>query len=91
MSERIEALVRIFVGIVSGLILGMWGIIAVLVVFLHWLYVLIFGKRNTKAAEMSHNWVHEVYRFNRYLSFHTNKRPFPFTTMDINGRKKFEK
>lgn len=90
MGERLEALMRIIVGIVSGFVLGAWGIVIEIIVLLHWLYVIILGKRHKGMAEMSHDWLHELYRFYRYMVFHTNERPFPFTDRDIKGKRKFE-
>ncbi len=87
MGERFEALVRIVVGIISGIIIGLWGIVAQIAAILHWFYVLIFGKRSRRVAEFCHGWVHEVYRYTRYLVFHTNERPFPFTDLDKKKRK----
>ena len=78
MSERIEAILRIFIGIISGFILGLWKIIVQVVVLIHWIYVILTGKRNKALAEFSNRWVTFVYNYIRYMTFSTNKRPFPF-------------
>jgi len=87
--ERIELLWRILVAIVSGIILGIWRwLIGVLAVF-HFIYVLFTGKRNKGIANFCEYWNTETYKFIRYLTFETNKRPFPFTEMEKWG--KFER
>ena len=47
----------------------------------HWLLVLISGKRNKDLAMFMEYWNTEVYRFIRYTTGVTNERPFPFTDM----------
>ena len=89
MSERTEILVRIFVAIVSGIILGIWkGLIFVLCIF-NWLITLATGKRNKGIAEFSEYWNTETYKFIRYMTLVSNKRPFPFTSLE--RMSKFEK
>ena len=80
-AERKEAWMRIVVCIVSGIILGIWkGLVQILTVF-HWLYVLIKGKRKKGLAEFCHIWNTQVFIFLKYMTFMTNKRPFPFTKL----------
>lgn len=78
MTERTEALLRIVIGFISGLILGLWKVVVQVVVVLHWFYAIITGKRNRGMAEFCNMWVTYAYNFVRYMSFSTNKRPFPF-------------
>ena len=87
MSERTEALLRIVIGIISGLILGLWKIIVQVVVIIHWIYVLVTGKRNKELAKFCNLWVTYVYNFVRYITFTTNKRPFPFNSLGKNIEK----
>lgn len=78
MAERLEALMRIVVGIVSGIILGVWKIIVQVFGIVNFLIVLFTGKRNKELAEFSEVWNTQVYIFLRYMTFVNNKRPFPF-------------
>ncbi|MAH32799.1 hypothetical protein CL615_00225 [archaeon] len=78
MTERTEALLRILIGIISGLILGIWKVVVQVVVILHWFYTIITGKRSKALADFSNMWITYVYNFLRYMTFATNKRPFPF-------------
>jgi len=81
MSERSEAFLRIIVGIVSGIILGLWKSIVQLVTTFQWIYVVISGKRSQGLAEFCNLWNTQVYRYIRYMTFTTNERPFPFTAL----------
>jgi len=88
-SERKEAWMRIFVGIVSGIILSIWrSLICILTIF-HWLKVVFSGKRSKDLANFCEYWNTETYKFIRYLTFATNVRPFPFTSLQ--RLDKFEK
>ena len=78
MGERTEALLRIVIGIISGIILGLWKVIVQVVVVIHWFYVIITGKRNKGLAQFCNMWVTYVYNYVRYMTLTTNKRPFPF-------------
>ena len=84
MSERKEALMRILVGIISGIILAFWGFLMRVIVIIHFLYVLFANKRNKDLAEFSNSWNTFTYNFMRYMTFTTNKRPFPFTNLGKN-------
>ncbi len=78
-NERWEAVVRIPVALISGLILGLWKIVVEFVLVVHWFVVVITGKRNVDLAEFANAWITEYYKFVRYINFTTNERPFPFT------------
>ena len=82
MSERKEAWFRIIVAIVSGIILGIWGYLIKILGVVNWLIVVFSGKRNKDLANFSEYFNTEVYKFTRYLTFVTNKRPFPFSSME---------
>ena len=78
MSERLEAILRIIIGFICGLILGLWKIVIQVVVVIHWIYVIIVGNRNKDMSEFCNKWVTYVFSVTRYVTFSTNKRPFPF-------------
>ena len=81
-NERTEVLMRIFVGIVSGIILAVWKWLIVLFFLINWVYVLFAGKRLKELAELSEVWNTQWYTFQRYLIFVTNRRPFPFNKLE---------
>jgi len=82
MSERKEAWFRIIVLIVTGIILGVWGYLIGLLAIVHWLIVVFSGKRNKNLADFCEYWTTESYKFYRYLTFESNKRPFPFSSVE---------
>ena len=81
-SERKEAWFRIIVIIVSGIILSFWGKLIGIIGIIHWFVVVFSGKRNRGLAEFSEYFNTETYKFMRYLTFVSNKRPFPFTEIE---------
>ncbi|MBL7055452.1 DUF4389 domain-containing protein [Candidatus Woesearchaeota archaeon] len=78
MEDRLEAILRIPIGLICGIILGLWKVVIQVVVIVHWVYAIVTGKRNKGMAEFCNKWVTYVYNFLRYMTFATNKRPFPF-------------
>lgn len=84
MGERIEALMRIVVGIISGIILGLWKVLIQILGIVHWVMAIITGKRNKDIAEFSEIWNTQIYIFLRYMTFVTNERPFPFESLAKN-------
>ena len=86
-SERVEALVRIVVGIVSGIILEIWKVLIQILGVVHWFIAIITGKRNEGIAEFSEIWNTQIYVYLRYMTFVNNERPFPFSAMSKNMSK----
>ena len=84
MGERLEALMRIVVGIISGIILGLWKALIQILGVVHWVIAIIAGRRNKGIAEFSEIWNTQMYVFLRYMTFVTNERPFPFTGLTKN-------
>jgi hypothetical protein len=87
-SERKEALVKIFVVIVSGFIGYFWSILAGVLALFNWLYTLILGARNRSVAEFIEYYNTFAYTMGRYVSGVSNERPFPFN--DIQRISKFK-
>ena len=81
MSERKEGWMRIPVLIVSGIILDIWFALVQILAIVHWFIVIIGGKRNKKLAEFCHIWTSQFYVFIKYMTFLTNEKPFPFTSL----------
>lgn len=88
-EEKREAWFRILVFIISGIILSAWAVLVKVLAIINWFVTIFSGKRNRGIAEFCEYWNTEVYKFLRYLTFVSNKRPFPFNKL---GRiSKFEK
>lgn len=81
-KERKEAWFRIIVAIVSGIILGVWGSVIKIIASISWLIAVFSGKRNRDLAQFCEPWNTEMYKMMRYLTFMSNKRPFPFTSIE---------
>tara|TARA_Y100000310_G_scaffold345657_1_gene467820 strand:+ start:6692 stop:6964 length:273 start_codon:yes stop_codon:yes gene_type:complete len=84
MNERLEALLRILVLIVTGIILGLWRIIIKILVVVHFVYAIITNERSRDIAEFSEIWSSQVYTYLRYITFVSNERPFPFNPLAKN-------
>jgi len=81
-SERIEALWRILIGIISGIILEVWGYLIAILAILNWLIALISGNRSKDLAMFCEYWNTELYKYMRYLTGVSNVRPFPFSSVE---------
>jgi len=81
-NEREEAWFRILVAIVSGIILEVWGSLIFVLLIINWFVTVFSGKRNKQMAEFCEYWNTEFYKFVRYMTFVSNKRPFPFSDME---------
>jgi hypothetical protein len=79
--ERKEALMRLVVLVVSGVILWLWAYVAGVLAIVNWLVAIFADKRNKDVAEFIEYWSSSVYMTYRYLSGMTNKRPFPFSPL----------
>ena len=83
MSERVEAVLRIPLGIICGIILSVWGFVVGVVSVVHWFYVIILGRRHRGISEFANKWVSYIYSVYRYQVFATNKRAWPFGGSEI--------
>jgi hypothetical protein len=81
-NEKKEAWFRIIVAIISGIILELWGYLIGVLAIIHWFIVIFTGKRNRDLAWFCEYWNTELYKYIRYLTFVSNKRPFPFSKME---------
>jgi len=81
-NERKEAWLRIIVAIISGIILAVWRYLIYVFAIISWFIVVFSGKRNMELAMFSEYFNTELYKYLRYLTFVSNKRPFPFSDME---------
>ena len=85
-NERKEILWRILVAIVSGVVLAVWKGLVFILAIINLIIVLIKNKRDKQIADFCEYWNTELYRYVRYLTFETNERPFPFSSMQKLGK-----
>jgi hypothetical protein len=83
-SERKEGFFRILVFIITGVILGIWGDIVCILIFINFLIMIFAGKRNKGLAEFCEIWNTQMYCFYKYMIGLSNKRPFPFNNLESN-------
>lgn len=77
MGERVEALLRIPLAFLYGVIAGVWGFIVGIGVIVHWFHAIILGRRHRGIAEFTNKFITYAYTIYRYLYFTTNERPWP--------------
>lgn len=77
-NESSEALMRLAVGIVSGIILGLWRVLVVVLVTVNFFITLTTNKRSKDISDFCEIWNTQVYAFLKYMTFVSNDRPFPF-------------
>ena len=85
-KEAEEALFRIPVFIVTGIILCGFAHLIVLLIIVNFFIVLFAAKREKEIAEFCEYFNTESYRFYKYMTFMTNERPFPFSSMQRLGK-----
>jgi len=78
MSERKEVFIRLFVALITGIILGVWRWLIFIFILFNFFYTLVIGNRNREMAELSEIWNTQWYIYQRYIIFQSNRRPFPF-------------
>jgi Domain of unknown function (DUF4389) len=85
-KDRKDALMRIPIGIVSGVIIYVWAYLIGIFFIVNLIYKIITGKRIKELSNMSEVWNSQNYHFMRYMTFCTNEKPFPFEELkkDIN-------
>lgn len=83
-NERKEAWMRIIIGIVSGIIFYFWTYVIIAFSIFNFLYTLIKGKRSKDVSELCEVYNTQLYSFWRYITFVSNKRPFPFEKLEKN-------
>jgi hypothetical protein len=81
-GERKEAWFRIIVTVISGAVLSIWANLIWILLVLNWLITIFSGKRSKGIAEFCEYWNTESYKFMRYMTFVSNKRPFPFSSLE---------
>lgn len=85
-SERKEALMRLVVLIVTGIIVYLWGYVSLFLILVNWIWTLICGKRNQPIGGFVEKWGSTVYYFVHYVSGESNDRPFPFASIKSVGK-----
>jgi len=80
-KERKEVLMRIVIGIITGIILYLWAYLICAFFIINFIYSIFSGKKLKELANLSEVWNLQVYSFFKYMNFVTNERPFPFENL----------
>lgn len=80
--EKREAWMRIPVFIVSGFILEVWGFFIFCFAIAQLILVLVKDKKESELLRMSNVYLIQIYTFVKYITFLSNKRPFPFGELE---------
>ena len=81
-SERVEAIIRIPVGIIAYIVVHFWGALIGILAIFHFFFALFTNKRNKSIADFSNLYIGHLYATARYITFATNERPFPFNNLN---------
>ena len=74
-ASRVEMLIRIVWGIIAGIVLVIFAFVAALATFIHFLYILIYGKRQKEIFQFVKAVEVQRFRLSLYLTFVTDERP----------------
>jgi len=80
--ENREVWMRIPVFIVSGVILHVWGFFIFCFAIAQFVLILIEKKRNKELLKMCNIYLIQLYIFVKYVTFLSEKRPFPFGDLE---------
>jgi len=80
--QKREAWMRIPIAIVSGFILDVWGFFICIFAIAQLIIILIEGKSNKELLRMCNVYLIQLYTFVKYVTFLSDKRPFPFADLE---------
>ena len=79
--DKKEILMRIPVFILSGIILYVWGFFIIIFSLAQLVLFLIGEKKEKEFAHISNLFSNQIYDFFKYITFSSEKRPFPFSKL----------
>jgi hypothetical protein len=74
-AGRLELLIRIVYWILIGIVLGIYGIITFVVLFIQWFHILILGCRNESLSNFAKGYLEYTVHVMAYTNIMTDKRP----------------
>jgi hypothetical protein len=81
-EEKREAWMRIPIFIVSGFILEVWGFFIFCFAIAQFVLILLKNQKEKELLKMSDTYLVQLYIFVKYVTFLSNKRPFPFGELE---------
>lgn len=76
-----EVLMRVPVGIISGVILYVWGIFIFCFAIVQLILILVKDKKEEELLKICDRYVIQINIFLKYITFIEDKRPFPFADL----------
>ena len=80
--EKREAWMRIPIAIVSGFILDVWGFFIFCFALVQLVLILAKDKKEKELLRMCNVYLVQLYVFVKYVTFLSDKRPFPFRDLE---------
>ena len=80
--EKKEVWMRIPIFIVSGFILHVWGFFIAIFALVQFILILVENKSNKELLKMCNIYLIQLYAFVKYVTFLSDKRPFPFGELE---------
>lgn len=80
--EKKEVWMRIPIFIVSGFILHVWGFFIAIFALVQFILILVEKKKNKEILRMCGVYLVQIYIFVKYVTFLSDKRPFPFGELE---------
>jgi len=80
--EKREAWMRIPIFIVSGFILHIWGFFIFIFALVQFILILANDKKEKELLRMCNVYLIQLYIFMKYITFLSDKRPFPFGELE---------
>jgi hypothetical protein len=74
-SDRLELLIRIVYWILIGIVLWVYGIIALLCLIVQWFHILVLAKRNEGLSNLVKGYLEYQVHVMNYTYFMTDRRP----------------
>jgi hypothetical protein len=74
-ASRLELLIRIVWGLLAGLVLFVFAILAIVALFIQWFYILFLGKRHAGLHSWIKTFVVQRFLLTAYLNLLTDERP----------------
>jgi hypothetical protein len=81
-SEKKEVWMRIPIFIVSGIILHVWGFFIFCFALAQFVLILAKDKKEEELSRMCNIYLIQLYIFVKYVTFLSDKRPFPFGELE---------
>jgi len=86
--KKRETWMRIPIFFVSGFILDIWGFFILIFALVQFILLLAEKKTNNELSRMCSVYLIQLYTFMKYITFLSDKRPFPFGNLEKEIEKK---